>query len=175
MRSPIPVVLMVISVISGCDGQPPADEQMLLSFSHQRQVFDQLRSELCALQRVQTIWVDDHGQPEISPDELKHFSALLAEIGAERVAVLPASVGKGARPCRGTIDVWTAGMLDSGDSKSWDFGDVPNGEDDLVLSSLEHIDFAHTVNRFPPPSSHGHRTYWRHIENDWWLQWDHWE
>ncbi len=115
MRRRMSGALTLSLMLAGCEGQPPGDEQMMLSFSHLRSVFDQLRSELCRSPIPQTIWIDAQGQPEISPGKLKHFSTLMAEIGAERIAVLPASVGKGAQPCRGTIDAWTAGMLDSGD------------------------------------------------------------
>jgi len=121
--------------------------------------------------------IPNHGQ-QISRARLEFYRDLLNQLGASRVAVLPASVQidlLGPHRCSGDITAWSIGMLDSGDAKMWVFGDITRGKDDLVVANLENIDFKHTVRRFGRDSVHGHRTYWRRLDSGWWLQWDHWE
>jgi hypothetical protein len=160
--------------VMGCDGPAPDDAQMTSLFHEKRAAFDRLRSEICKLPHTQTVWTNSNdAEPALPPRDLARFRAMLTAIGARRIAASPASANE---PCNGAIDAWSAGMLDSGDSKSWSFGHTPGkGPDDLRLSSLDAIDFKHTVNPFPPPSSHGHRDYWRHLDGDWWLEWNHWQ
>lgn len=166
-------ILIAVLCLEGCDGKPPTDAHMISVFQEKEAVFEQLRSDICRYPHAQTIWIDADPDPTLPLGELAHFRTLLSAIKARRIAAVPRRAGK---PCSGAIDAWSSGMLDSGDSKSWSFGYLPGKDrDDLRLAHLDNIDFVHTVNRFPPPSSHGHRDYWRHMDRDWWLEWDHWE
>jgi hypothetical protein len=151
---------------------------MIEVFKAKRSTFDALRSDLCGLSHDQTIWTDSGPAPPLPAKTLAFYQNLLNDIGANRISSLPASYDVkqfGKHSCIVDVTGWSDGMLDSGNSKDWYFGRGPNSADDLDLKSLDAIDFKHTMKRFPQPSHHGHRTYWRHLEGDWWLQWDHWE
>lgn len=167
------VIILAAVVLEGCDKPPPGDAKLIETFKAQRSTFKILRERLCRLPSAQTVWTDtDHSDPPLSDQDRDRWLRLMRKIGATRIAVLPK--GRVSKECFVEITFWSAGFLDSGDSKSIEFQPMRDS-DALVLKSLDNIDFKRTVHHFPPPSSHGHRTYVRHLDGGWWLEWDHWE
>ena len=170
-------VAAVLAVgLTSCEGPPPSDRQLIGTFRAKRQVFETLRQKLCALPHQQTIWTDsnDDSMPKLPAAVRQDYLGLMKRIGVERVAAIPAGRDLNLPKCAFEASFWSRGFLDQGDSKDIELDPTPD-KDALVLDSLDDIDFEHTVRHFRPPSSHGQRTYMRHLEGDWWLEWDHWE
>jgi hypothetical protein len=170
------VAILLTSCLASCDGPPPTDAALVNLFHEQRANFELLRSTICAV-APQTIWPEaGHEDRKISPDTSEAIRVLMAKVGATRVASLEPKSDKNGTPlpCYAEITVWSAGMLDSGDSRSFEYAPRQDSYD-LEVSNLETIDVAATVKHFEKPSSHGHRLYKRHLEGIWWLTRSYWE
>jgi hypothetical protein len=151
-----------------------SDREMIDNFQAKRATFETLRDSLCALPHTQEIWTDSNGsRPELPPEERQQYLSLMKLIGATKVSGRPASNDKNGapRPCFVAVSAWSTGFLDGGDSRDYVFNRV-RAADELMLPSLDNIDFKRTV-RITLPSRHGHRTYWRPLDGNWSLVWVH--
>jgi hypothetical protein len=160
--------------LTGCSDPPPSDAQLIANFKTHRVILEKLREEICVL-APQTIWTDsNNSKPRLPAKKLAAFLPFMAKVGATRIAAIPAQAVPKARPCDVEITLWSAGILDSGDTRSFEY--APHlGKDDLVVPNLARVDVAATIHVFNKKSGHGHRTYLRHLGGKWWLVRDYWQ
>jgi hypothetical protein len=167
---------LLTSCLTSCDGPPPTDAALVNLFHEQRATFEQLRSAICVV-APQTAWPEaGHEDRKTSPDKSAAIRVLMAKVGATRVASLEPKIDKNGTPlpCYAEITIWSAGMLDSGDDRSFEY--APRQDTyDLEVSNLETVKVAATVKHFEKPSRHGHRLYKRHLEGSWWMTRSYWE
>ncbi len=149
---------LLASIISGCGGDPPTDEQMLSVFSENREVFSELRESLCVDGKRRAVMMDpEWSKPEVSPQEKEHFYHLFQSINARGVYY--------DGDCNLRIAVWSIGLGGDGDYKyyaHWPTG--PRESEAIERSSLDSID----------RSSLNIEFFYRPIEENWYLAFDHW-
>lgn len=176
-------IAIAVAILTGCDGPPPTDSQLAILFAGQRTTFEQLRDAMCTI-APQTVWASDGTfsaddgviYQKVPPAKLAIIGSLMTKIGATRAASLAPETEKNrtSLPCDVEIMVWSTGMLDSGDSRAFEYALRP-GPRELEVPSLENVDIRATVEIYDKASHHAHRSYRKHLEGSWWLTRDYWE
>ena len=146
------------SILSGCGGDPPTDEQMLSVFRENRDVFAELRESLCVDSDRRVVMMDpEWSEPEVLPQDKEQFYHLFQSINAKGVYY--------DGDCNMRIAVWSIGFGGDGDYKyyaHWPSG--PRESEATERSSLDSID----------RSALDIELFYRPIEENWYLAFAHW-
>lgn len=153
-------IAILAIVVHTIRSEPPDDAAMLATFTEKREIFETLKDRICALPHSQTVMMSpEWSRPEVDQATREGYHHLFAEIGARGIQSVRTEDG-----CGLTVDVWSVGIGGDGDYKGYDYRLRIHETDATWLDSLDAVDRA----------SHEIAFYYRRIDDDWSLYFNHW-
>ena len=157
----IGTVMMAVMPFAQSSGLRPSDAEMIAHWRTQRPVLEQIARmilEDAKLKRIGKDWIDpNEGNAGLSPERVARYRRLMAEA---RILV---ATHYGTQV---ELVYYTQGMYIRGSGKSFCFGPPPE------FAEQTEGDLNEVRDKAPRESLRGGFAFQRHIEGEWWLQYD---
>jgi hypothetical protein len=160
-RSGVLALVVMFALLPGCDdlAPRPSDAQLIENFRAHRAQLDELMAmmkEDKVLRRVDDTWTDPENPSTIgiSAGRIADYRRILSSIGYPR--------GFYYNPESGSVTfvAWAVGLSISGASKS------------VMFRPLDPKPLVEDLDTYQPPDGQGYALAYRHIEGDWYLEYD---